>query len=258
MSMENQRKPLVSIVTPTYNSEAYIGNAILSILNQTYKNWELLISDDCSSDSTVNIVKKYCKQYPNIRLFKLSENSGPGIARNKALENASGKYIAFLDSDDEWVPIKLEEQVAFMEKYIAAISFTGYSLMDNNLQIIKSQIKVPFSVNFSQYLKTTIIGMSTSMINREMVGDFRLNKIRSRQDGVLWIELLKRGHIAYGLNKQLVKYRIRKNSVSANKLKAIFRIWYIYRKYAGLNIVRTSYYFTFYIFNNIMRRFVNN
>ncbi|MBI9052574.1 MAG: glycosyltransferase family 2 protein [Bacteroidales bacterium] len=248
-------KNLVSIITPSYNSTSFISETIESVLAQTYDNWEMTIIDDASQDNSVDIIENFVKADARITLIKLDKNVGAGDARNRGIEKARGKYIAFLDSDDVWHEEKLEIQIKLMEDSQTPISFTGYTIMDEPLIKSKSIINVPQSVDLKEYLKTTIIGMSTAIINRDIVGEFKLSSIRTRQDGVLWIELLKKGYTAIGLNMQLTKYRSRKNSISANKLKAIKRIWYIYRKYAGLNLFYTFYYFMFYIINNIQRRY---
>lgn len=246
----------VSIITPAYNSAKYISETINSVISQTYSDWELIIIDDHSKDDTVDLVQKFCEKDNRIKLIVLDQNCGAGIARNKGIEFADGQYIAFLDSDDIWIENKLDLQIKYMDYKNASICFTGYTIYDESLKRVKSIIKVPESLNLYGYLKNTVIGMSTSMIDRKKVGDFRLNKIRSRQDGILWIELLEKGHYAYGLNKQLVKYRFRNNSISANKFKAMSKVWYIYRAYANLNLIQTSYYFLFYIFNNLKRRYL--
>lgn len=250
--------PLVSIITPTYNCEKYISESIDSVLNQLYQNWELILVDDCSNDNTYQILELYEHKDSRIHCYKLDVNVGAGESRNIGLSKVKGSFIAFLDSDDVWLPNKLSTQLEFMHRFSAAISFTGYTIMDESLRHTKSEIKVPISVNLNEYLKTTIIGMSTSMINKNVVDDFKLNKIRSRQDGILWIELLKRGHTAFGLNEQLVKYRMRKNSISSNKYKAMMKIWFIYRRYAKLSVILTGYYFFYYILNNLKRRYLNN
>lgn len=246
---------MVSVITPSYNSSKFITETIESVIVQSFQDWEMIIVDDASDDDSVSIIKGYVKRDSRIKLVELRNNVGAGEARNKGLEKAVGNYIAFLDSDDVWHKNKLKNQVNFMEKMQAPISFTGYTIMDESLEKIKSIIRVPQSVTLHHYLKTTIIGMSTAIVDRERVGDFKLNPIRSRQDGVLWIELLRKGLIAYGLDQQLTKYRARNNSVSSNKIKAMKRIWYIYRKFAKLNLLKTSYYFSFYIFNNVKRRY---
>lgn len=247
---------MVSIITPTYNCEEFLCETVNSVLKQTYFNWELILIDDCSTDNTREIINNYTAQDSRIKKIFLTENSGAGVARNYGLEEVQGRYIAFLDSDDVWLENKLDRQLKLMQEKEAPISFTGYTIMDEKLNKINAEIRVPVSIDLFEYLKTTIIGMSTSMIDKNIVGDFRLNKIRSRQDGILWIELLKRGHKAYGLNEQLVKYRYRNNSVSANKFKAISKVWYIYRAYAKLNFIQTLYFFFFYIYNNLKRRYL--
>ncbi len=245
---------IVSIITPSYNSSDFIEETIKSVQNQTYQNWEMLIIDDCSDDNSVDVIRKYCALDSRIKLFVLKQNSGAAVARNKGLENVKGRFIAFLDSDDLWMPHKLETQVDFMLKEGFAISFTEYQVCSENMRECFYDIEVPISIDYISYLKNTIIGMSTSMIDLERVKPFKFHNIRTRQDTYLWISLLKRGHIAYGLQEKLVKYRVRDNSISANKIKAAKRVWFLYYKLENLGLLKSTYYFMWYVFNALNKR----
>ena len=196
-------KPLVSIITPSYNSGEYIINTINSVLYQTYQNWEMIIVDDRSTDNSLSLIQEAAKKDDRIKLISLNKNVGAAEARNKALENAKGLFIAFLDSDDFWMPEKLEIQIGIMIKNNYPISFTQYSVFNEDLSNYKYTIKVPDCIDYYGYLKNTIIGMSTAIINKEIVGKFSFYNIRSRQDAYLWITLLKRGHLAYGIHENL-------------------------------------------------------
>jgi teichuronic acid biosynthesis glycosyltransferase TuaG len=247
-------RPLVSIITPTYNSEKYIKKTIESVFCQTYKNWELLIIDDNSSDLGFSIAIAYAKKDSRVKIKKLDKNIGAAEARNIGLKLARGKYISFLDSDDIWLKNKLAIQVEYMEKEQIPISFTSYELIDCQDNLLHKKILSVKSLDLNQYLKNTRIGFSTSMINKEIVGNFKLMDIRTRQDGQLWISLLKKGYVAYGINDILVQYRVHPQSISANKIKATVQIWKLYFKIEKLGFLPSCYYFINYLYNAIKKR----
>jgi teichuronic acid biosynthesis glycosyltransferase TuaG len=211
---------LVSVIIPSYNSDRYIEGAIQSVLNQTYQNWELIIVDDCSTDNSIERIEKIVSGNPKIRLIKLKSNMGSAQARNAGLEVASGRFIAFLDSDDIWRFVKLEKQVVFMLEKKTPISFTSYELIDENGMRKNHIIHAVKRLTQIDYLKNTNIGFSTSMIDTEIVGNnFRMRDIRTRQDASLWITLLGKGFVAQGMGDVLVKYR-----VHSKKLKDLAHI----------------------------------
>lgn len=232
-------------------------NTINSVMCQTYQNWEMVIVDDYSTDNSLSIIEAAAKQDDRIKLIPLKKNLGAAKARNEALKIASGRFIAFLDSDDVWMPEKLEIQIGLMIKNNYPISFTQYSVYNEDLSTYRYTIKVPDCIDYSGYLKNTIIGMSTAIINKEMVGAFSFYNIRSRQDAYLWITLLKRGYIAYGIHKNLTKYRLRKESVSANKLKAAKMVWFLYFNLEKLGFLKAAYYFGCYAYNATLKRIIN-
>jgi teichuronic acid biosynthesis glycosyltransferase TuaG len=246
---------LVSIVTANYNSEKFIPEAIESVLAQTYQNWEMIIVDDCSTDSSVEIINSYVQTDRRIKIVKLNSNVGAATARNAALELSQGRYIAFLDSDDVWYRDKLKKQINFMLGRNAPISFTSYELI-NEIGASKNHIITSVeNLDKSDYLKNTIIGFSTSMIDTDLVGNnFRMINIRTRQDTSLWITLLGEGFVAYGMHEVLVKYREHSNSISANKVKAAKQTWNLYFNIHKLGLMQSIYYFTFYAFNGIKKR----
>ncbi len=245
---------LVSIITPSYNSEDFISETIKSVLSQTYQNWEMIIIDDCSNDGSVGLIKKNCEKDNRIILIEQKKNIGAGEARNIGLKKANGRYIAFLDSDDCWLPNKLEIQINFMKKHKSAISFTSYIVMNELFTKEEYTINVPQKITYTGYLKNTIIGMSSSIIDKNIVGDINFLDIRTRQDTYLWISLLKRGLIANGLDIVLMKYRKRDSSISANKFKAAKRVWYLYYNLEELGFFKSLYYFIFYAINAIRKR----
>jgi len=246
---------LVSIITPSYNSKRFIKETIDSVLAQTYQDWEMIIVDDKSQDNSVEYIKNLIKDDHRIKLIELSENVGAAMARSKALEVATGKYIAFLDSDDVWLPKKLEIQINFMQKKECPISFTSYQIIDENSNETNHIINTVESLNLKQYLKNTIIGFSTSMIDRELIKDeIKFLNIRIRQDTNLWITLLKQGYKAYGINEVLVKYRVHSNSISANKVKAAKGVWNLYFNIHKFGLIKSIYYFSFYAFSAVKKR----
>ena len=249
------KKELISIVLPAYNSNKYISNTLDSVLNQDYSNWELIITDDCSTDNTLSTLNQYAKNDTRIRVYKLKVNSGAAIARNHSLKYCNSKYVAFIDSDDTWNKEKLGIQLAFMLKNNYPISFTSYKLVTESGGELNRIICVKKKVNYDSYLKNTIIGMSTSMINTNITGSLHFKNIRTRQDTYLWISLLKKGYKAYGIDKVLASYRIRNNSISSNKFKAAKQVWKLYYEFENLGLLKSSYYFVFYAYNAVKKRF---
>ena len=245
---------LISIILPTYNSETFISETISSVINQTYQNWELIIIDDCSTDSSMSVIDSFSENEKRIKFFKNKINKGAAISRNIGLENSFGRFISFIDSDDVWELNKLEIQIKFMIVNNCPISFTEYNLIDEKGISLNKTIKVVKEIDYYGYLKNTIIGMSTSMIDLNKTENFEFKNIRTRQDTYLWITLLKRGLIAHGLNMTLVNYRVRKDSISANKYKAAKQVWKLYYNLEKLGLIKSTYYFVYYISNAIKKR----
>lgn len=200
---------LISIVIPVYNSEKFLGETMKTVKEQTYKNWEIILVNDCSKDNSENIIKKYEKEDKRIKLINLKENSGAAIARNTGIENAKGKYIAFLDADDLWKKEKLEKQINFMKEKDCAFSFTGYEFADESGKGNGKVVKVPNKINYKQALKNTTISTITVMLNIDKLGKdlIKMPNQRRGQDTATWWKILKDGNIAYGLNENLSFYR---------------------------------------------------
>lgn len=253
--MVNKNQDLVSVITPAYNSSRFILETIRSVQSQTHTNWEMLIVDDCSKDNTVQLVKAEVEKDPRIKLFTLEQNSGSAVARNTAIQNAKGKYIAFLDSDDLWKPEKLEKQLKFIKENDYAFTFTGYEEIDVNGTPINKVFQTPESVSYKDILKRPgTIGCLTVMINKEKFDDVLMPNIRTRQDFALWLKLLKTGIRAYSINEPLSKYRLVPGSISSNKIKAAQKNWYVYRKIEKLNLISAAWYFSNYAIYNIKKR----
>ncbi|MCQ2519440.1 MAG: glycosyltransferase [Lachnospiraceae bacterium] len=244
---------LISIIVPVYNAEKFIKETIASVQAQDYQNWELLLVDDCSKDSSAKIISE-CDD-ARVKLVSQPENKGAYAARNRGLKEAKGRYIAFLDADDLWEPEKLSHQLAFMKEHNAGFSFTGYEFADENGVGNGSIVKVPLNLPYKRALHNTTIFTSTVMINRDIVADelIVMPDIRS-EDTATWWNIMKGGHVACGLNENLVKYRRFSGTLSANKLVALKRIWDLLRKIAGLNVFAASWHFCLWAFLAVWRR----
>ncbi|MBO6026644.1 MAG: glycosyltransferase [Bacteroidales bacterium] len=250
--MESQ--PLVSVIMPSYNAERYIAESIESVLAQTYEHWELVITDDCSTDGTTEIAKTYAEKEPRIK-FQIAEQHG-GIAetRNQSLQRAQGRFIAFLDNDDFWVSYKLEKQVAFMLMHDYSFSYSEYELLNENGTPKGKTIRTAGVINYHKYLRNTIIGSGTIMLDREKTGSLTMPDNATSDDMALWCKVLKDGHQAYPIKEVLMKYRVRNNSASANKWKAARDVWKVYRKQEKLSFVESLECFICYAFNAIKKR----
>ncbi len=207
---------LVSIITPTYNSSEFIAETIECILAQSYMNWELLITDDCSSDNTCKIVTEYTKNDKRIKLYKLEKNSGGGIARNNSIEKAKGRFIAFCDSDDRWTPDKLEKQITFMLEKNIAFSYGSYMLCNEEGEEIGINICLR-KLTYRRIIMDNFVGCLSAVYDVEKVGKMYMPIIRKRQDWGLWISILRKCKVGYGIKQPIGYYRIRANSVSSNK-----------------------------------------
>lgn len=245
---------LVSIVTPVYNAEKFISETIDSIQKQTYKDWELILVDDCSSDSSYDIISEYMKNDKRIRYIKLEKNSGAAVSRNTGIKNAKGRFIAFVDSDDIWLPKKLEKQIKYMLDKKLSFTFTSYRYMKEDGTKTNKVAKAPEKINYNGLLKNTIIGCSTVVLDRKIIGDFLMPLVKKGQDTATWLMILRSQEYAYGIEEVLVDYRLVGNSLSSNKVKALKRTWNTYRNIEKLNIFKSTYVFCFYVFNAIKKR----
>lgn len=242
---------LVSIVTPTYNCAKFIGETIDSVIKQNYQNWEMIIVDDASKDNTEEIVKNYKDK--RINYIRLEENSGAAVARNTAMEKAKGKYIAFLDSDDLWMPDKLEKQIEFMKKNKFNITATAYEQIDEAGMNLNKVIHTKEKVNYNGVLLSCPIGNSTVMYNVENLGKFEVPNIRKRNDDALWLQMLKKEEYIYGMEDVLMKYRIRSNSISSKKIDLVKYHWYLYRNIEHLSVIRSVFHIVVWGFIKIFR-----
>lgn len=243
---------MVSIITPSYNSSSFVRDTVNSVLAQTYENWEMIIVDDCSKDNSIEIIKSFSDS--RIKLIELKKNGGAAEARNVALRRAKGKYIAFLDSDDLWMPHKLQNQLEFIKKKDAAFIFSNYERISEDGINHVNYVHVPKKIHYNQFLRNTIIGTLTVLIDKTKTGYFEMPNIKSSHDMALWCLLLKKGIIAYGQQEVLAQYRVVSTSNTAQKWKAAKDVWKVYREIEKLTILQSAYNFTGYAMNAILKR----
>lgn len=254
---EQNREQLVSIIVPVYNIKKYIRETMDCVREQTYPHWELLLVEDGSSDGTPEEIAEYIRETGDerIRLLKQPTNMGAAKARNRGLEEASGRFIAYLDADDLWLPRKLEREMAFLNEKQAAFVFTGYEFADENGKGTGKVVKVPETLVYKEALKNTTIFTSTVMFDTNKIQkEFLVMPVIKSEDTALWWKVLRNGYVAYGLNENLVKYRRSGKTLSSNKLEAIRRIWHLYRKAEGMNVLSSAYHFCFWAVRAVLRR----
>ena len=238
--------PTVSVIMPAYNVQAYLEDAIRSVMNQTFQDWELVVVDDTSTDNTPNILQTLAKEEPRLVVERLAKNRGVGYCRNRALELAKSRFVAFLDSDDRWHPEKLSHQLAFMQNNAAGFSFTAYEVISATGEWLSLAPPVPPEMNYQHLLGNSLIGCSTVILDRESVGDVRFPDMRTRQDFALWCTILRDGKTAAGLGEVLTQYRLSPSGISKNKWKGARQHW---REYLGLGLFSATRHFISYAWN---------
>lgn len=248
---------LISIVVPVYNAERFVRETMDSVLAQTYPHWELLLVEDGSSDGTVAAIEDYIEERKEtrIRLIRQPSNMGAAQARNRGVREARGRYIAYLDADDLWMPEKLKKQLHFMRERDAAFTFTGYEFADERGVGTGKVVRVPESLSYRQALSNTTIFTTTVMFDRTKIEEelLQMPDIRS-EDTALWWKVLRYGYTAYGLDENLAKYRRAGKSLSSNKLEALRRIWNLYRIAEGMSIPSSMWHFCFWAVRAVRRR----
>ncbi|WP_457594799.1 glycosyltransferase family 2 protein [Hydrogenimonas sp.] len=243
----------VSIITPLYNAESFIAETIRSVLSQTMDEWEMIVVDDCSTDRSAEVVREVAAGDRRIRLVRLEHNVGPAVARNRAIELAKGRYIAFLDGDDMWSERKLERQIAFMKDRDIVLSYTDYYRIEERSGRRIDLIRAPEKVDYRELLKQNVIGCLTAVYDTEKLGKVYMPEILKRQDFALWLKILKRVPFAYGLNEPLACYRVRSASVSSNKIRSSLYNWKLYREVEKLPWYEAAYYFGWYTFRSLRK-----
>lgn len=228
---------LVSIIMPSYNTAAFIAGSIRSVLSQTYTNWELIIVDDCSSDNTDEVVKQFLTD-ERIKYFKNEINSGAAMSRNRALREAKGKWIAFLDSDDLWMPEKLEKQIQFMKRNDYHFSYTNYSEINAEGKKIGVAVTGPKRITKTGFFNYCWPGCLTVMYDRDVVGLIQIEDIKKNNDYAMWLKVCRKAK-CYLLDKELALYRRgRVGSVSTNGIKTMI-VWHfrLYREAERQNLI---------------------
>lgn len=236
------KEGLVSIITPTYNCGKFIAETIKSVQNQTYKNFEMIIVDDCSVDDTEAVVKEFSNSDERIKYYKLERNSGASVARTRAMQIADGEYMAFLDSDDLWKEDKLERQLAFMKENGYAFSCTAYEKIKEDGEKTGKIVKTVKKIDYNRLLLDCPVGNSTVMYDVKKMGKFEVPLIRKRNDDALWLQMLKKEKYIYGMKDVLMEYRLRTASLSHKKSDLIKYHWYLYRKIEKLSVIRSVFH----------------
>ena len=243
---------LVSIIMPTYNCEKFIKETITAVLNQTYTHWELIIVDDCSTDNTAEIIKEYASRDKRIRYFKNKNNCGAAISRNNAIEQATGKFLAFLDSDDLWREDKLRKQIEFMQQNNYSFTCTSYDKIDENSISLNRVINADKKSNYHRLLKKNP-GNSTVVYDVSILGKHFIPNIKKRNDYVMWLQIIKKAKYIYGLQEVLGRHRVYNGSLSSNKKSLIKYHWYVYRKIEKLSFTYSAYLIFYWILKSVLK-----
>ena len=243
----------VSIVVPVYNAAKVLDDTITSVKEQSYDDTELILVDDGSTDGSQQVIGKHLCD--SIRLLDNRYEKGAAGARNTGIQAATGRYIAFIDADDKWMKDKLSKQIAFMQEKDAAFSFTGYEFADENCRGLGRIVRVPETLTYKEALKNTTIFTSTVIFDTQKLekSEIMMPNVKS-EDTATWWRVLKSGYIAYGLDENLTLYRRTGETLSSNKLKAIRRIWNLYRNVEHLNLFYSCWCFCFWAYRAVARR----
>lgn len=223
------KKELVSIIMPSYNSEKTIENAIKSVINQSYPYWELIVIDDGSSDHSFSIIQNFSVKDERVRTIQNKKNMGVSKSRNLGIEKSKGDWIAFLDSDDMWVEKKLEKQIFYAHNHDALFIFTGSSYINADGEYYKGKLEVPNIINYRKLIKQNVISCSSVLIHKKCIGETKIENDEMHEDYAFWLKILKKGFSAFGLNEPLLIYRIDQNSKSGNKIKSVKMTYKVFR-----------------------------
>lgn len=251
VSMKNE---LVSVILPVYNAEKHLEETITSVLEQTYKNLEIIIIDDCSTDNTKSIINDFQKNHVEIKYIRQVENMGVAVARNTGIKASTGRYIAFIDSDDLWKKTKIEKQLNEIVNG-SGFSFTSIEIIDVNSSILKSKRKINKQVTYKKLLRNTQIATSSVLLDRKRIQNIKMPNLRSGQDYACWLQILRGGKIAYGIDEALVSYRITANSLSKNKFKSLKQVWQIQSRYENIPVLNRILNVIFFVINNVKKKF---
>jgi len=249
----------VSIITPLYNASKFIPRLLNCVVNQESINFEHIVVDDCSQDNSYELLTKAVLKYPFIKVIRLPVNSGPVVARNEAIKLASGKYLAFLDADDFWLPNKLATQVKFMEEHNAALSFTDYRFISEDGSFVGNRISGFNKIGWNLHHMTRYLGCLTIMVDREKVPDFQFPDISPAyraEDFLAWSNIIKKTGPALRCPHDLARYAQVANSRSSLGYKAAKSVWQLYRGVEKIPLIKAIPYFIFYVFFAFFKRFL--
>lgn len=248
---------MISIVVPVYNAAPFIENTIQMVLQQTYKDYELILVDDCSKDQSVSVIESLLEKLNDarLRLIKKEHNEGAAAARNTGVDAAKGRYIAFLDADDVWLPTRLETGLRFMEEKKAGFIFSAYEFGDENAKGTGRIVHVPEKLTYKKALSRTVIFTTTTLFDTELIPKELIHMpLVASEDTATWWQILRNGYTAYGLDQVLAVYRRPAKSLSSNKFLAMKRIFHLYRKQEKLGLLSSCYYFCFWALRATLRR----
>ena len=247
----------VSVVMPIYNAERFLAEAVESVINQTYKNWELLLVDDCSKDGSLEIARRYEAEDNRIRVIASTQNQGAAMSRNMGIKEATGEYIALLDSDDVWVTTKLEKQIALIQEKNVVIVYCSYDFIDESGKPILKPYIVPEHTNFEKMLISSVMSCSTVLIESEFFKKHLFKTEFYHEDYVLWMEMLKENIDVAGLADVYAHYRKVSGSRSDNKINAAKQRWKVFREDLKLPFWKSVIAFVGYAVNGIIKYYLN-
>lgn len=247
---------LVSIITPVYNSAKYIRETIESVRKQTYRDWEMILVDDCSSDHSAVIIKEIAEKDTRVRYIRLDTNCGAAVARNVALENAGGQYIAYLDADDVWFPEKLDRQIAFIKQHGVQFTCCDYEKIEADGSTTHKVVHMPKTITYEQLLRNTVIQtvgviVDLSAVDRKLLV---MPNIRRGQDSATWLQILRDGVKFVGQREVLAQYRRSPQSLSSNKIKAMKRTWNLYRNVEHLSLLKSCHCLVGWAYHATLKR----
>ncbi len=247
---------LVSVIIPVYNSEKFISYTLESVLGQTYRNLEIIVIDDCSTDKSADIIKMYMENDSRIKYYKQDMNSGVAAARNTGVECALGRFIAFVDSDDIWLPTKLERQLKLFDAHVnVPLTYTAIDYIDEDGKKIKDKRKIKEKITYGQLQRNTLIATSTVIIDRYVVKEIKMPLRRSGEDYSLWLNIVKKYGTAYGINEVFTQYRKRSTSLSSKKTRELKVFYDVQTKDLKINSFKVVFNMFFYIINAIKKHY---
>ena len=252
MNKQTEKDRSVSVITPMYNAEKTIRDTIRSVQAQTWQDWEMIIVDDCSTDRSAVIVQEILQTDGRIRYFRNETNLGAAGSRNRALQEAKGRYAAFLDSDDLWRPEKLEKQIALLQQKKGVFAYTDCAVMDEAGNVVRERRNVPAEADYRKLLKGNAIPCLTVLLDLSVLGPVSMKRI-PHEDYELWLRILQQGYTAYGLQESLAVYRETGRSLSGNKKQAAGWHWNIL-KMQPISFPRRICCFLSYMFNAVKKR----